>query len=75
MKRGWCARATAGIAVFIAITVFSGCFDPLFPENAQRHPYERYSSLRGNEAQVESEDTFGRPQANLRERLAPLESR
>jgi len=49
--------------------------DPLFPENAQRHPYERYSALRGDAAAMEDMDTFGRPQANLRERLAPLDSR
>jgi hypothetical protein len=49
--------------------------DPLFPENAQRHPYERYSALRGNAAPAEALDSFGRPQVNLRERLTPLESR
>ncbi|MEM0915659.1 MAG: hypothetical protein AAGK09_13740 [Planctomycetota bacterium] len=62
-------------SIFGVLTAISGCFDPLFPDDAQRHPYERYSSLRGNEVIVEDEDAFGRPQANLRERLAPLESR
>lgn len=50
-----------------------GCRKPLFPEEAQRSPYERYLALRGRSAPETEPNAFGREQPALRQRLRPLE--
>ncbi len=51
----------------------TGCRKPLFPEDAQRSPYERYQALRGRAAPTSEPNAFGREQPALRQRLRPLE--
>ena len=68
------AAAGAGVGI-LCLCGGGGCVDPLFPEDQARSPFERYSSLRGNEVPKEDLDAFGRPRSALRARLAPLETR
>lgn len=57
----------------LAMTLLlSGCAKPLFPETAQRSPYERYLSLRGLDRPPTEVDAFGRHRPALRQRLQPL---
>ncbi|MAE65078.1 MAG: hypothetical protein CMJ18_12480 [Phycisphaeraceae bacterium] len=50
-----------------------GCERTLFPENAQRTPYERYQILRGKYRPATEEDVYGINRPALRSRLRPLE--
>lgn len=67
---------TLGLAVVLILA--AGCREPLFPGDAQRSPYERYQTLRGEE--VDDQQAGGRPirrtdEQVLRQRLRPLDQR
>ncbi|MFG0286327.1 MAG: hypothetical protein ACF8R7_18085 [Phycisphaerales bacterium JB039] len=48
-----------------------GCeVDPLFPEGADRTPFDRYDAVRNQDEPATSLDIFGRKQPNLRGRLS-----
>ena len=78
-----------GLAAFGALWA-AGCQDPLFPERAERSPYERYQALRGESAPryrggpgARGEEIRAAPllrgargrEPALRERLKPLDQR
>jgi hypothetical protein len=69
MHGGWSPwRAT----IIAATLLLVGCHDPLFPEDVPRSPYERYSTLRGQDPSATERDEYGVNQPNLRKRLRPL---
>lgn len=49
-----------------------GCEKPLFPENSQRTPFERYMALRGQQRPATERDATGGSSPALRQRLRPL---
>jgi hypothetical protein len=67
------AGRTGALALACGFVVLAGCGQTLFPEAAQRTPYERYQAFRGQDRQAKTTDAFGREQPDLRARLAPLE--
>ena len=62
----------------LAVLVIGGCRDPLFPKDAERSPYQRYSELHGRSTggfQEQSQTMEpGRMERNLRQRLSPLDT-
>jgi len=56
--------------------MMSGCQEPLFPERAERSPYERYQALRGEAApKYQRSAQGGGREPALRQRLKPLDTR
>ncbi len=53
------------------LVCMAGCQDALFVRNAPRTPYERYQYLHG-QRRATQENTYGRDQPALRQRLRPL---
>jgi hypothetical protein len=66
------AATTAGtwLAATLAAAALTGCYKPLFPENAERTPFERYQRVRGEYIPLEEPDVFGNPHPALRARLS-----
>ncbi|MDA1008613.1 MAG: hypothetical protein O2800_06370 [Planctomycetota bacterium] len=51
-----------------------GCQRALFPSDKPRTQFQTYDRLRQNDAPLEENDVFGRPQPALRARLTPSSS-
>ncbi len=47
-----------------------GCQKAVFPKDQPRTQFELHDRMRGNDAQLEKPDPFGKPQADLRSRLS-----
>jgi hypothetical protein len=60
-------------AVLGTLTLLGGCEKALFPETAQRTPYDRYQMLRGQGRASTETDKFGNNEPALRDRLRPLD--
>jgi hypothetical protein len=68
-SRGVAFLCLAG--VLVSLGSLSGCYKPLFPEDAPRTQFENYDRMRQRLTPLEEPDVFGALQPALRARLTP----
>lgn len=70
---GRLARGTRWLALAVAASLAgasAGCASPLFPDDEDRTPFDRYDAVRDREEPAALSDEYGRRRPNLRGRLS-----
>lgn len=62
----WLPMALAAILVGAS----AGCVNPMFPDDEDRTPFDRYDAVRDREEPASVSDEYGRSRPNLRGRLS-----
>lgn len=60
----------AAAALIAGLAGSAGCVQPLFPEDEDRTPFDRYDAVRNREEPASISDQYGRTRPNLRGRLS-----
>ena len=67
-------RVILGLLSMTLVAAMVGCEPAVFPSNTPRSQYQRQQVLRGDERNAKKETVWGDNEANVRDRLKPLDS-